>query len=83
VGGVWYPKPHVTASLARNDGILEIDGIFKYKSCSRFDHSGNGFPHLSCSMYSRIRIENDFRKQVVREDLSNEKRGTRSTRARS
>jgi len=49
--------------------------------CVKVDNLGDGFTDLACSMCASIPLENDFRKRVVREDRSIEKRGTRTTGA--
>ena len=79
VGGVWYPKPHMTANVVRNGQAFKIQGTFRHTSCMRVDVLGDGFSNLSCSMCFGIPLEADFRKRIMREDLTSEKRGTRCT----
>ena len=79
VGLVWYPEPHLIASFTTRSKVIKINGTFRHISCIRVDKSGKGFPNFSCRMCSSIPQENDFYKRVVREGLSVEKRGSRST----
>ena len=79
IGGVWYPEPHVTANVIRNGQAFKIEGTFRHTSCMRVDVLGDEFTNLSCSMCSGIPLEADFRKRIMREDLTFEKRGTRCT----
>ena len=41
---------------------------------------GDGFSNLLCSMCFGIPVEADFRKRIMKKDLSSEKRGARCTR---
>ena len=79
VGRVWYPEPHVTTNVIRNGQAFKIEGTFRHTSCTKVVVLGDGFINLSCSMCSGIPLEADFRKWIMREDLTSEKRGTRCT----
>jgi len=73
VGGVWYSKPHVTTSFVKSGKVVEINGMFRHRSCTKVDNLGEGFINLCCSMCSTIPLENDFQKRAQREDHSIEK----------
>ena len=81
VGGVWYLEPHVNASFSRRGQVFQINGTYRHRLCTRVDRSNEGFTDLCCSMCATIPLENDFRKRILREDRSVEKRGTRTTGA--
>jgi len=80
-GRSWYPEPQLVASFTRNGSVVEIKGTFRHRGCLRVDLSGGGFANFSCSMCAQIPLENDFRRRVVREERSLEKRGTTGTSA--
>jgi hypothetical protein len=62
-----------------NDKLHVVSGCFRHKVCKRFSSSGEPFIDLTCSECCNILQESDFRMRVVREDISLEKRGKRST----
>lgn len=62
-----------------NGETIDNNGTFRHKSCNRVDTFGFGFSSLMCSMCFAIPLENDFRKNILREDITFEKMGTRTT----
>jgi hypothetical protein len=79
-GGSWIAEPETKGKVdmgARETKIIE--GCFRHKDCKRVLMSGAPFDDLTCTRCAQIPQEVDFRHRIIREELSLEKRGTRSS----
>jgi hypothetical protein len=75
----WVPEPHTKGTFMYNDKLHVISRCFRHKICKRFSSSGEPFIDFTCSECCNIPQEFDFRMRFVREDVSLEKQGRRST----
>lgn len=79
-GGSWIAEPETKGRVDLGAGETKIiEGCFRHKGCRRVSMSGAPFDDLTCTRCARIPQEVDFRHRVMREELSLEKRGTRSS----
>jgi hypothetical protein len=78
-GVTWIPEPQTQAVFNDKGVSVAITGCFRHKLCMRLSVSGKPFADCSCAHCCTIPQESDFHMRVVREDLSLDKRGTRST----
>jgi hypothetical protein len=75
----WVQESYVVANVGCEGSVKIVRGTFRHITYVRLSTFGLLFPNLTCSSCSKIPQEKDFRMQVMREDRSLEKRGTRGT----
>lgn len=71
------PEPCTTIEFRCSRDLVIVQGCFRHTRCSKMSSSDFPLTNFMCFECSRIPQKDDFRKRVIRESASVEKRGTR------
>ena len=58
---LWYPEPHLIASIHVREEIIEVRGAFRHRNCDRLAASVQPFLNLTCPKCALIPLQHDFR----------------------
>jgi hypothetical protein len=74
-GSTWYCKAETRVEFSFGDKTVIVNGCFRHVYCKHLSISGDPFPGFTCSECANILTLGDFRKHVMRESRTVDKRG--------
>jgi hypothetical protein len=78
-GSTWYCEVETRIEFNFVDKTMTVNGCFCHVLCKHLSISGDPFPSFTCSECANIHVRDDFRKCVIWESRTVNKRGSRST----
>jgi hypothetical protein len=74
-GSTWYCEVETRVEFSFTDKIVIVNGCFRHVLYKHLSISGDPFPGFTCSECANILTLGDFRKHVMRESRTVDKRG--------